>query len=77
MTQKQLEVAMKAKQQSGEKLGKTIISLGYISEEDYLEFLSEQMGIPFFKLKQSEIDFQFSRTLSEAYARRFHVLCYE
>ncbi|HIE12252.1 MAG TPA: type II secretion system protein GspE [Desulfotomaculum sp.] len=46
ITPEQLEQALRVQQETGERLGKILINLGYISEQDVVDILEHQLGIP-------------------------------
>ncbi len=48
LSQGQLDLALREHNKSGELLGKALIRLGYITEEQLLITLAEQLAIPFF-----------------------------
>ncbi len=74
ITQAQLERALEDQRQSGRKLGRTLVELGFIQEASLLEFLSRQLQIPLINLKHYKVDIEVARLLPEAQARRFRAL---
>ncbi|WP_003542115.1 GspE/PulE family protein [Desulfotomaculum nigrificans] len=46
ITQEQLNEALKIQQTTGERLGKILINLGYVTERDLTNMLEAQLGIP-------------------------------
>jgi len=52
----QLQEALGAQKQTGEKLGYVLVSLGYVQEEEITQLLSEQYGVPSINLRHFEID---------------------
>src|SRR5713101_4206444 len=56
ITQDQLKDALKVQKDTGSKLGETLIKLGFVSEEDITECLSQQFGVPSINLDHFEID---------------------
>src|SRR5207253_7500554 len=56
ITQDQLKEALKVQKDTGGKLGETLIKLGFVSEEDITECLSQQFGVPSINLSHFEID---------------------
>ena len=50
ISQAQLEQALADQKTSGQKLGKVLIDNGYVTEEQMLEMLSQQLKIPFVDL---------------------------
>lgn len=74
LTKEQLQTAVERQKQTGEKLGRVIIDLGFITEEKLLEVLSQQLKIPFVDLKQYPIKPEIVKILPEFYARRFRAI---
>jgi len=56
INQDQLKEALKLQKETGGKLGETLIKLGFVSEEDITECLSQQFGVPSISLVHFEID---------------------
>src|SRR5262245_35531385 len=44
--EEELRTALNVQAESREKLGKTLVDLGYVSERDCLSVLSEHLGVP-------------------------------
>ena len=74
ITPAQLEECLAEQKQSGLKLGRILIDHGYIEEDKFLQFLSEQFGLPFFDLGNYEIDQTLVARLPETYARRYRAV---
>ncbi|MFV0576262.1 MAG: GspE/PulE family protein [Vibrio sp.] len=74
ITQQQLEAALIAQRSTGRKLGNTLIKLGYLSEQEMLSFLSQQLGLPFIDLSRASIDVEAVQILPEVHARRLRAL---
>lgn len=55
ITKAQLEEALREQKRSGGLLGSNLIRLGYIREEDLLQFLSQQFGFPSIDISRVEI----------------------
>ena len=51
ITEEQLQAALAEQRVSGRKLGRILVDKGFIDEDRFLGFLSEQFGIPFVDLK--------------------------
>ena len=69
ISQQQLEGAMAEQGKTGEKLGQCLVRLGYIEENDFLNFLSKQLKIPFIDLKEHYFSPDIVRQLPESFAR--------
>ncbi|MFN3234305.1 MAG: GspE/PulE family protein [Gammaproteobacteria bacterium] len=74
ITQEQLTQAIEHQKQTGEKLGRALISLNFVNEQQILDVLSEQLNIPYVDLGDYELNFEVSRLLPEAFARRYHAV---
>ncbi|OAN16512.1 MSHA biogenesis protein MshE [Photobacterium jeanii] len=74
ISQQQLEHALDQQQVSGRKLGDTLISLGFLTEKQMLEFLSRQLDIPLVDLNRANIDIDAVAMLGEVHARRLRAL---
>src|SRR5262249_2398430 len=67
----QLQAALDEQKKSGRKLGKTLTDLGFMDEDRLLNFLSQQLQIPFVDLAHYSFDKVAVQLLPETYARRF------
>ena len=74
ISQDQLEEALAAQKNTGMKLGRQLISMGFVEENTLLDLLSKQLGIPFIELKHFRFDKALVQTLPEAVARRYRVI---
>lgn len=74
ITQAQLENALSKQKQTGQKLGRVLIDCGYVQEEQYLSYLSQQLQIPFVDLRRYNFDVSLIHRLPETYARRFRAI---
>ncbi|RDE18862.1 type II/IV secretion system protein [Motiliproteus coralliicola] len=74
ITEPQLMEALGKQKQTGQKLGRTLIALGMVTENRFIEFLSQQLNIPSVELSRYEFDQKEVLRLSEAHARRFRAI---
>src|SRR5438270_2720839 len=74
ITQDQLKDALKMQKETGGKLGETLIKLGFVSEEDITECLSQQFGVPSINLAHFEIDSTVIKLIPSEVARKYGVL---
>lgn len=74
ISQSQLDNALTEQKKTRRKLGKTLIDLGYIQEEQLLILLSEQLGIQYVNLKSYPINQEVLKKLPEIHARRFRAI---
>ncbi len=77
LTEEQLTEALGEQKKSGLKLGRILIEKGYVEEDRFLQFLSQQFGIPFYDLKSFNYDPEVVVRLPETYARRYRALLLE
>jgi len=73
----QLKAALAEQKKSGHKLGYTLIELGFIDEQRLLDFLSQQLQIPFIDLTSYPLKPDQVKSLSESIARRYRVIVLE
>ena len=64
-------------QQTGRKLGATLTELKFLSEQQLLQFLAQQLNVPFLDIAQKQIDPKAVQLLPEVQARRFRALVLE
>lgn len=73
----QLEKSLSHQKDSGLKLGQALIALGYVTHEQLLSTLSEQLKLPIFDLNQYVASPEIAKKLPEARARRYRALILE
>src|SRR4030042_162604 len=56
ITTKQLDSALQEQKLSGNKLGSSLVKLGFISEKSLVSFLSRHYGVPAIDLNEVQID---------------------
>jgi MSHA biogenesis protein MshE len=74
ISQEQLNAALADQKKSGRKLGRVLIENGYISEDQLLNLLSQQLSIPFIDLKRYNYKPETVRLIPETHARRFRAI---
>jgi len=77
ITNEQLMQALNSQKSTGRKLGDTLIELSYLSERQLLEFLAQQLNVPFLDISQHRIATESASLLSEVHARRLRALIIE
>lgn len=70
----QLQQALDKQKSNGQRLGRTLINLGFVQEDQFLVFLSEQLNLPFIDLRRFKFDNAVVQRLSETHARRFRAI---
>ena len=74
ITEDQLMTALKEQKNTGRKLGRTLIDLGYVEEDTLLNILSRQLDVPFVQLRNYQFNNDLVKKLPEAMARRFRAI---
>jgi type IV pilus assembly protein PilB len=74
ITQDQLKEALRVQKETTGKLGETLIKLGFVSEEDITECLSQQFGVPSINLQHFEIDAGVIKLIPGDVARKYNIL---
>jgi len=77
ITNEQLMQALNSQKATGRKLGDTLIELSYLSERQLLEFLAQQLDLPFLDISQHRIASEIASLLPEVHARRLRALIIE
>ncbi|HEX9184799.1 MAG TPA: GspE/PulE family protein [Burkholderiales bacterium] len=77
ISQDQLGTALEQQKKSGRKLGRVLVELGYVNDEQICEAISKQLNIPFINLKFYNLNLEVVRRLPEAQARRFRAVVLE
>lgn len=74
ITEEQLDIALAKQREQGHKLGRILSELGFVSEEDYLTYLSQHLQIPSVDLRRYNFDFNLIQRLPESHARRYRAV---
>jgi MSHA biogenesis protein MshE len=77
ITNEQLMQALNSQKATGRKLGDALIELSYLTERQLLEFLAQQLDLPFLDLSQRRIPAELASLLPEVHARRLRALIIE
>jgi len=77
ISQDQLRIALEQQKKSGRKLGRVLVELGFVNDEQICEAISKQLNIPYVNLKFYNLNPDLVRRLPEAQARRFRALVLE
>jgi MSHA biogenesis protein MshE len=73
----QLQQALAEQRNTGKKLGRTLIDLKAISEDQLLQFLSQQLNLPFVDVSRRSVAPEVVQLLPEVQARRHRALVLE
>ena len=74
ITAQQLQTALLTQERTGEPLGSLLVRLNMMTEERYLQFLSDTLRLPLIDLKQFRIDNDLVHLLPESVARRHQAI---
>ena len=74
LTNEQLETALDEQKQTGGRIGEHLIRLGFVTEEDILDCLSQQYGVPSINLQHFEIDESIIRLIPADVARKYQFI---
>jgi len=74
ISQIQLEQALADQKKSGQKLGKVLIEDGYLTEDQMLDALSQQLKIPFVDLLHYKFNPDVIKLIPEIQSRRFRAV---
>jgi MSHA biogenesis protein MshE len=77
ISQDQLGTALEQQKRSGRKLGRVLVELGFVNDEQICEAISKQLNIPYVNLKFYNLNPDLVRRLPEAQARRFRAVVLE
>lgn len=73
ITQEQLQLALREQKRTGERLGRTLIKMGMVSEQDIMNVLEMQLGIPQIQLNKL-LDVELVRSFPEELIRRTRIV---
>jgi len=74
ISEAQLQAALADQKRTGRKLGRVLVSMGVVEEQELLSLLSRQLNLPLVDLKHYRFDAESAGLLPEQYARRFRAL---
>ncbi len=77
ISEAQLEQALRQQRDSGRKLGASLIDLEFLTEDQLLQFLAQQLNVQFLDIAQRWIDPKAAQLLPEVHARRLRALVLE
>ena len=74
ISDRQLEQALGEQSTSGGRLGEVLQKMGLVTEEDIIDCLSHQFGVPSINLRHFEIDEAIAKLIPVDVARKYTVL---
>lgn len=70
----QLMKALEEQRRTGDRLGHTLIKLGYITEDELIAVLEKQFGIPCIKITSKMINPRIIKTIPENICRKYRLI---
>ncbi|HEY8068940.1 MAG TPA: GspE/PulE family protein [Burkholderiales bacterium] len=77
VSQEDLRIALDQHKRSGRKLGRVLVEMGFVTEDQICESIARQLNIPFVNLKFFNASQEIVRRLPETQARRFRAIVLE
>ena len=74
LTANQVNEALEQQKKSGKRLGRIVIAKGWVSDQDVMQLLSEQLNVPYVRLRSRIYDPDVIKLLERDIARRLKVL---
>ena len=74
LTPEQLQQALAAQQDQGGRLGTHLVKMGFIDDEDLVEFLSQRYGVPAINLAEVEVDETILKVIPPDVCRKYTIL---
>jgi type IV pilus assembly protein PilB len=74
ITPDQLEEALAAQQAEGGRVGTHLVGMGFIDDDDLVEFLSQRYGVPAINLGEVEVDESIISIIPAEVARKYTIL---
>ncbi len=73
ITEEQLILAIDAQKKDGGRIGSNLIKLGFLTEDDLVQFLSQQYGVPSISLATLEIDSSIIKFIPFDVAHKYQI----
>jgi len=74
ISEPQLNQALNLQKKNGGRLGTNLVSLGYVTEENLVSFLSKQFGVPSIKIAEYKIDPAVSKLIPKDMATKYTII---
>jgi len=74
ITQEQLDEALRIQKNTTEQLGRILVDLGHVSEQDVLRAHADQLGIPFLDLDQTSVDEDVAKAIPQSVVQRYNAV---
>jgi type IV pilus assembly protein PilB len=70
----ELATALSRQAESGQRLGETLLELGFVTEDELLPFIESQLGVPAVRLREGLLDPKAVRLLPRQFAERLSAI---
>ncbi|HET9680355.1 MAG TPA: GspE/PulE family protein [Gammaproteobacteria bacterium] len=74
ISEEQLSEALAEQKRSGRKLGRVLVDMGFVTDDEMLQLLARQLGTQLIDLKHYKFKPEVVRLLPETHARRFRTI---
>ncbi|MBN1517383.1 Flp pilus assembly complex ATPase component TadA [Candidatus Sumerlaeota bacterium] len=74
LNERDLDLALHEHEKTGDQLGRVIINMGLLSEEDVMRALATQLHIPFIRLSATELSPEIIQRIPAKIASHYHVV---
>lgn len=74
ISHEQLEWAINEQKETGKRIEEILVEAEILTEEDFLEVLEFQLGVPYINLEQYDIDFRTASIIPVSLAKRYTVI---
>lgn len=74
ISDQQLQMALEKQKETNERLGKLLVTLGYVNETSVIKVLESQLGIPYINLSKRPIDPEIAKLIPETMAQRYKII---
>lgn len=74
ITEEELNEALRIQKEKGQKLGKTLVECGYISQELLIAILTQQLGVEYIELKGCKFDDEVLSLIPEDVVMKYNVV---
>ena len=74
LSQEQLSLVLEEQKRSGRKFGRTVIDLGFVSEDKLLLEMSSHFALPYIDISRFQFNADITRRLPESLARRYRAI---
>ncbi len=71
ITEKQLQAALERQKETGSSLGRVLLELGFVKENQLAELIARELGLEYVDLLEYKINIQATNMISEAMANRY------